>query len=213
MTTSETSGTPAASPEYDSAGRRHARKGGQQPGKPRSRHGESEDFRRAARKEAQKLLAQGEAETMRALTRYAITDELVDVVVEKVLEGNYPSSAAKAFGVSPSTFNSWLKKGEEIATHIAEMDDDEQIATFLYEMGDPAGLTVKLWARVSQADGEWEVTTVSDAFSRRFHSFEWKGPMTILERRKPELWAKREVKDGGFESFENNVRKLLARAK
>lgn len=159
------------------------------------------------------MIAAGEADTMRKLTRYAITDELIDVVVDKVLEGNYPSSAAKAFGISPATFNSWLKKGEEIAFHIADMDDDEQIAGFLVDEGDPAGLTVKLFVRISQADGEWEVTTVSDAFSRRFHSYEWKGPMTILERRKPDLWAKREVKGGDEDSFENNIKRILARAK
>jgi hypothetical protein len=106
-----------------------------------------------------------------------ISEDLVYRIGEMVLEGNYRRVAASANGVSPGTLDNWLAMGAE------------------YEGSDPADLdeTQALYVeflgllRVCEAHAEADLLA-----AWRKGQTGWQAYATLMERRWPARWKKRE---------------------
>jgi hypothetical protein len=190
--------------EYDAAGRRHARGGG----RPRDENGPK--YQDAVRRDAKRLLAEDRANAVKNLTRIALTPDIIDGVVELVSQGNYPGSAAKSLGIPAGRLNEWMSVGREQFDQFQNMTE-EQIAEHLASSADPEGLRLELFVRVSQVEGAWEVGFVKELVENSTDSYKWRGMSNVLERRLPELWGKREVRGASEDSFEANIKQILAR--
>lgn len=100
-----------------------------------------------------------------------LTDEVREKVCKAIAGGNYAPVAAKAAGISESTFYSWLKQGEEAKSG--------KYLVFLESVK-----SAEAFAETSA------VQVVQDAMPS-----DWKAAMTYLERRYPERWRRRETQE------------------
>src|SRR5689334_791881 len=94
-------------------------------------------------------------------------------IVKAIREGNRPASAARLVKVHHSTLFRWLREGE----------------------ADPESPYRKLWEDCEQALAEWEaemVELVVDA-ARSRKPGTWTAGMTLLERRMPEHYGRRDA--------------------
>lgn len=105
------------------------------------------------------------------------TPENREKAIELAKSGNYRAVIARAaFGCHPDTFHGWLKKGR------LQPDDFPDHAAFLEEL--------------EQAEAEWEAQTVTqiNATAQSGLPNTWQAGMTMLERKKPDRWGKRETR-------------------
>lgn len=97
-----------------------------------------------------------------------LTDEVANAICESIRRGNYAQVAARAAGISPPTYYSWLSRGEQAKS----------------------GKYVEFLDAIKEAEAEAEhraVKVVADAMPS-----DWKAAMTYLERRYPDRWGRRE---------------------
>lgn len=135
-----------------------------------------------------------------------LTREVIDHVEEQTYLGSYPSIVARSLGILPGTFDNWMREGEKRWAKAVENDDP----SVLFTKGDPAALQVELYLRVGKADATLEVATVDALRSRIDAERHWQGYMTLLERRYPKRWAKRDPQAGGEQvSIEQRVAAYL----
>lgn len=123
-----------------------------------------------------------------------LTAELTAEICWLVLEGNYLDVAAQAVGVDRTTLRRWLRRGEEAlaAAEEAVDDGDKLLGDRIYNFVDP---------------GEWSYLDFHHALksAEAFAETEllrkaqwpttsaWQAFMTILERRHPQRWKRREA--------------------
>lgn len=123
-----------------------------------------------------------------------LTVELTAEVVWLVLEGNYIETAAQAVGIDKGTLYRWLRRGEEaIAVAEESVDDgDKLLGDKVYDHVPPeewgyidfrhALKTAEAFAETELLrKAQWPATSAWTAF------------LTILERRHPARWKRREA--------------------
>lgn len=123
-----------------------------------------------------------------------LTVELTAEVVWLVLEGNYIETAAQAVGIDKSTLYYWQRRGDE-----ARAKAEEQVASGEDLLGD------KLYDHVDPAEWPYldffHALKSAEAFAetelvRRIQwpsTSAWQAFATILERRHPGRWKRREA--------------------
>lgn len=121
-----------------------------------------------------------------------LTPELKEQIVWTVLEGNYLNVAAQAAGVSYRTLARWLERADDVEAKALEMvDPDADELPDLYELVDPREwvyLDFRHALKSAEAFAETELLRQA-----RAGGFGWQAPMTVLERRQPTRWKRREV--------------------
>lgn len=155
--------------------------------------------RLATERADEKLLAMTIEQTKQRIldmTTIALTEELMVEITALVLDGNYPAVVARKLMIPVGTFQNWINKGEE-------MIERELYGT----PEDPEGLRPQLYLLVSQAEANFEVSTLEDLqFRIKEGKINWQGDMAILERRFPQRWSKRDAPPAGKGGFQSTVR-------
>jgi hypothetical protein len=159
---------------------------------------------------AQRLaLAKAQAERLAILEEMGnitLTRDVIDHIEEQTYLGSYPAVVARSLGIQTGTFDNWMREGEKRWNQAVDNDDP----TLLFTGSDPAALRVELYLRVGKADATLEVATVNALRSRIDAERHWQGYMTLLERRYPKRWAKRDPQSGGEQvSIEQRVAAYL----
>lgn len=118
-----------------------------------------------------------------------LTPETQKKIVDAISEGNYLVTAAAIGGVTYTTLNNWMKKGESASS----------------------GAYVEFLEAVKKAEAEAEALRVS-RISKAGKEGNWQADAWYLERRYPDRWGKRvqEVtgKDGGPLEYVQRVQEL-----
>lgn len=119
-----------------------------------------------------------------------LTPETQKKIVDAIAEGNYLETAAAIGGVTYTTLNNWMKKGEVASS----------------------GAYVEFLEAVKKAEAEAEALRVS-RISKAGKEGNWQADAWYLERRYPDRWGKRiqqEVtgKDGGPLEYVQRVQEL-----
>lgn len=119
-----------------------------------------------------------------------LTPETQKKIVDAIAEGNYLETAAAIGGVTYTTLNNWMKKGEAASS----------------------GAYVEFLEAVKRAEAEAEALRVS-RISKAGKDGNWQADAWYLERRYPDRWGKRiqqEVtgKDGGPLEYVQRVQEL-----
>jgi transposase-like protein len=98
-----------------------------------------------------------------------LTPEVRDRIVAAVRAGNYYEPAARSAGISPATLHRWMEKGSKSASGIQrEFHDAVKRAA--------AELEVEITARIRKAASE-----------------DWRAGLSLLERRHPDRWGRRQA--------------------
>lgn len=124
-----------------------------------------------------------------------LTPELTEAIVYLVLEGNYLETAAQANGVAPSTLHYWRRRGQDAWARAEEAVEDrnELLGDGIYDRTDPAEwvyLDFLDALKTAEAYAETELLRRASA-----GGFGWQAPMTVLERRHPARWKRREARE------------------
>jgi hypothetical protein len=120
-----------------------------------------------------------------------LTTELRDQIVYLMVEGNYLATAAQTVGISERTLHRWLARGDDVeAKALEHVDDDAPELPDLYQFIDPADwvyLDFRHAVKSAEAYAETE-------HLRRvgYAAPGWQAGMTILERRHPARWRRRD---------------------
>lgn len=119
-----------------------------------------------------------------------LTPETQKKIVGAIAEGNYLETAAAIGGVTYTTLNNWMRKGESASS----------------------GAYVEFLEAVKKAEAEAEALRVS-RISKAGKEGNWQADAWYLERRYPDRWGKRiqqEVtgKDGGPLEYVQRVQEL-----
>jgi hypothetical protein len=96
-----------------------------------------------------------------------LTPETQERIVLLIRAGNYPEIACEASGISRRVFYNWKERGET---------GEEPYASFLHSL--------------IKAEAESETTLTMKVY--RAGDSIWQAAMTLLERRHPERWGRRE---------------------
>lgn len=123
-----------------------------------------------------------------------LTGELADRIVGLVLEGNYLKTAAEAVGVPEKTVYRWLERADDLEAAALEHAEGESVDVDVYEHVDPSRwvyLDFRQSIKAAQAYAETELLRMV-----RYPGFgPWQAAMTILERRKPAHWRRRDSRE------------------
>lgn len=142
-------------------------------------------------------LMQQAKERIYAKSALTLDRPTVESIVAMVNEGNYPTVAAKSLGVLAPTFQGWLRAGKRM------------LETAETTVHDPDGLQAELYMRVEEAEATFEVDIVKTMKGRIDENKNWTGHMTLLERRFPDRWARRDVGPEDGQTYEQRVRAML----
>lgn len=121
-----------------------------------------------------------------------LTPDVADRIIAAVLEGNYLATAAQAVGVGESTLYRWLQRGADVEARALERAEDLD-AVDLHELTDPAEwayLDFREALKSAEAYAERELLGIV-----RQGRQGWQAHMTILERRHPDRWGRRQALD------------------
>jgi hypothetical protein len=123
-----------------------------------------------------------------------LTPALHEQIVEAVRAGNYLKTAAEAAGVPESTVRTWRDQGKAAY----EANTDSPFLAFYLDY--------------TKAEAEAEKTFLADLVAAlRGKQQNWAGYMTILERRRPEHWKRREVvetQEKPAETLEEQIQRI-----
>lgn len=123
-----------------------------------------------------------------------LTVELTAELVWLILEGNYIETAAQAIGVDKSTLYRWLRRAEEALAMAEEQvsNGDELLGDKVYNHTDPDDwpyIDFRHALKSAEAFAETELVR-----SVRWPSTApWQAFATLLERRHPSRWKRREA--------------------
>ena len=110
-----------------------------------------------------------------ALKNKKFGPELQEKAVQLAREGNYRTTIGKALGVHPDSFFRWLGIGRDDL----EAERDTELARFVEAF--------------EEAEAQWEVEKVSQINSAAASdSKHWTAAMTMMERKFPDRWGRRE---------------------
>lgn len=98
-----------------------------------------------------------------------LTTEVREKICRAIRAGNYPAVAARAAGVSESTFYRWMERGRS----------------------DAKGPHRAFYEAVREAEAESEVHLVA-VLRKSSKDGDWRAALALLERRYAERWRKRE---------------------
>jgi hypothetical protein len=98
-----------------------------------------------------------------------LTPEVQERIVAAVRAGNFYGPAAESAGISEATFYRWMKNGREAAS----------------------GIQRDFYLAVRKAEADLEVEIV--ARLRKAAIEEWRAGLTLLERRHPDRWGRRQA--------------------
>jgi len=101
-----------------------------------------------------------------------LTKPVQDRIVELLAAGNYQETAARAAGISRSTFHRWMKRG----AHAKQRGKDSRYRDFRDS--------------VKKAEAVAEVAAVKCVIDAS--ETKWQAAMTFLERKFPERWSRGE---------------------
>lgn len=104
--------------------------------------------------------------------RLKLTDKLRDQLANLIKVGNYREHAARAVGISTTTFYRWMETGEA--------DHENDRATPYRE----------LWEAVTRAEDE--AITAAVLALRKGMANDWRAAIAFLERKDPDNWGKRQ---------------------
>jgi Transposase len=96
-----------------------------------------------------------------------LTPKAKERIIQSIRAGNHVEPACRAAGIAPSTFYSWLARGER----------------------EPAGIYGAFCEELRLAEAEAEVHAV--ALLRRAMPDDWRAALAYLERRHPDRWRRR----------------------
>lgn len=116
--------------------------------------------------------------------------DLTQRILDAVLEGNYLETAAQAAGIGKTTLYRWLRRGDDAEALVAEHLDEDQAGADAYEHLDPAEwpyLDFRHALKSAEAFAETELLRRTITGGRG-----WQAYMTVLERRHPERWGRRD---------------------
>lgn len=124
-----------------------------------------------------------------------LTPALTQQIVFLILEGNYLETAAQAVGVDVATLHRWNRRaGEAIARAEEAVEDGELLlGDGIYEHTDPAEwpyIDFRHALKSAEAYAETELLRRASSGGNG-----WQAPMTVLERRHPLRWKRREGRD------------------
>jgi hypothetical protein len=121
-----------------------------------------------------------------------LTADIQERILDAVLEGNYLEVAAQAVGVNKTTLYRWLRKADELEAKALEHFDDELPEPGdLYQHTDPADwvyLDFRHALKSAEAFSETDLLRRASAGANG-----WQAPMTVLERRHPSRWRRRDT--------------------
>jgi hypothetical protein len=98
-----------------------------------------------------------------------LTADVSERIVQAMRAGNYPEPAARAAGISASTYYRWIARGQQ----------------------EPTGVFHDFAEAVARADGEAEVHAI--AVLRRAMTEDWRAALAFVERRHPERWRRQQT--------------------
>lgn len=105
-----------------------------------------------------------------------LTPVITQQVVEAVLEGNYRETAAQMIGVSKRTLYNWIARGEEHVDSDRVPPSEALYVDFLHALKSAEAYAESLLLRHASSGG-----------------FGWQAPMTVLERKYPDRWGRRDT--------------------
>jgi hypothetical protein len=124
-----------------------------------------------------------------------LTPELTERILDAVLEGAYLETAAQAVGINKTTLYRWLRRADDVeATALEHVDTDNPNVTLadLYDHIDPAEwvyLDFRHALKSAEAFAELELLRLT---TRDHGGQPWQAYMTVLERRHPAKWGRRD---------------------
>lgn len=98
-----------------------------------------------------------------------LTDKVKDRIIQSIRAGNHVEPACRSAGIAPSTYYSWLARGER----------------------EPEGIYGAFTEELRLAEAKAEVHAV--ALLRRAMPDDWRAALAYLERRHPERWRRRQT--------------------
>lgn len=124
-----------------------------------------------------------------------LTPALVEMLLDAILEGAYIETAAQAVGINKTTFYRWLRKAEELEAvameQLTEEQLDEAAEAAVYDVTDPdVWVYLDFRHAVKSAEAFAEIELLRRV--TRPGAVPWQASMTVLERRFPERWARRD---------------------
>jgi hypothetical protein len=136
-----------------------------------------------------------------------LSPEIVKMLTERVRNGEWPEKAALRIGLTRSQLRAWVASGEENEDRW-HMDDptltehQNLCATLVYRILVAEADCEERWIR------EWQAAVAKSAQLGR--AISWQGYPTLLERRFPDRWRKRELARAGekAESPEDEFRRI-----
>lgn len=118
--------------------------------------------------------------------------ELTEIIVNAVLEGVYMETAAQVAGINKTTLYRWLRKADDLeAAALEHVDEADEATHDLYQHVDPA-----LWVYLDfrHAVKSAEAYSEAELLRRAARGAPgWQAPMTVLERRHPSRWRRRDA--------------------
>lgn len=123
-----------------------------------------------------------------------LTPEVADAIVGLVLEGNYLTTAAEANGVTLRTLERWNRRADDLEAAALEHVDPDATDVDLYEHVDPSEwLYLDFRRALKSAAAYAEAELLRMVRNPGFGP--WQAAMTILERRKPDHWRRRDTRE------------------
>lgn len=122
-----------------------------------------------------------------------LTNELTMTIVYAVLEGNYLETAAQAAGVSPSTLYRWLRRADDAVAKAEEMLEGEDGEDAIYNHADPADWPYLDFRHALKSAEAFAETELLRLVREPGQTGPWQAFMTILERRHPTRWGRRDA--------------------
>lgn len=125
------------------------------------------------------------------MAKLKLTDEKQTFIVNALKAGNYCDVAAKAAGLSESTFWRYMEMGERVSALLREAEEDPEVT---FKPTQSQLRMLDFWEAVTRARAEAEVQAV--AMLRKAMPEDWRAAMAYLERAFPKRWGLRKPGDG-----------------
>lgn len=122
-----------------------------------------------------------------------LTPELTARILDGVLGGNYLEPSAQLAGVSKATLYRWLRRAEDLEARALELVDDDDPNVDVYTYTDPAEWVYLDFRHALKSAEAYAETVLLERV--RGGGFGWQAFMTILERRHPTRWGRRQALD------------------
>lgn len=117
---------------------------------------------------------------------FELTSDVIAAIEKAVDEGEWPREAAKRLGASPKQAAAWMHAGEE------HFDREAEVAGLTPHQRLCVELVGRVWIAEAQCENRWRQNWQKSLREGKGGSH-WQGYATLLERRFPDRWRKREM--------------------